>query len=173
MTGSGPRGKPRTGFPALPTALANRLSAISTFPPPRRLRFPISDKFKKGSLAAELRSSSRLIVQLENAFYGTRALVRYEFRGVKTSQKVLLGVLGALGEKMPFHTPRELNSPEAAKLAFLGGLYSKRSGSSRVIFCHNGWNWNHPPYSSPTCRCVTVACSCPIGIGLPADSASS
>jgi hypothetical protein len=82
MTGHGRRGKPNAGFPPAPTALGNR-GAIPTFPPsPRRSgkwktknRFPhfplprvaLFDQIQKGGLAAELRSSSRLIVRLENA----------------------------------------------------------------------------------------------------------
>ena len=37
--------------------------------------------------------------------------------------------------------------------------YSNRSGSSRAILFHRGWNWNQPPYSLPTWLRAVRACS--------------
>jgi hypothetical protein len=38
-------------------------------------------------------------------------------------------------------------------------LYSNKSGCSRVIRSHSGWNWNHPTMGMPTCECVNFATS--------------
>src|SRR5580692_2784723 len=50
---------------------------------------------------------------------------------------------------------------------------SNRSGSSRLIMFHIGWNWNQPLMPPATWLRATRACSREIGIGLPAASASN
>jgi hypothetical protein len=37
--------------------------------------------------------------------------------------------------------------------------YSNKSGCSRVMRSHSGWNWNHPTIGIPTCVCVSFAVS--------------
>ena len=66
MAGGGKRGKPNPGFPRFPPPL-EIADAIPTFPQPRRVLFSQKTKPQKGGLASELRSSSRLILGLENA----------------------------------------------------------------------------------------------------------
>src|SRR6266849_5081645 len=81
MTGHGRRGKPNAGFPQRPQPLEiaarfphshGRDEALESGKP--NPGFPtfqctvsVSNQIQRGGLAAELRSSSRLIVRLENA----------------------------------------------------------------------------------------------------------
>ena len=44
-------------------------------------------------------------------------------------------------------------------LCFLFLPQSNRSGCSRVMRSHSGWNWNHPTMGMPTCECVSFAVS--------------
>jgi hypothetical protein len=55
------------GFPPAATSYGKVESPKRAFPLSHSTRLHISDCFKKGGLAAELRSPSRLIVRLENA----------------------------------------------------------------------------------------------------------
>jgi hypothetical protein len=45
------------------------------------------------------------------------------------------------------------------RLCFRLLFHSNKSGCSRVIRSHIGWNWNHPASGLPTCECVSLAVS--------------
>ena len=45
------------------------------------------------------------------------------------------------------------------RLCFRLLSHSNKSGCSRVIRSHIGWNWNHPASGLPTCECVSLAVS--------------
>jgi hypothetical protein len=44
-------------------------------------------------------------------------------------------------------------------LGFRFLCHSNKSGCSRVIRSHIGWNWNQPASGTPTCECVSLAVS--------------
>ena len=52
-------------------------------------------------------------------------------------------------------------------------IYSSRSGCSRTMRAHSGWNWNQPAMCEPICCWVMAALAASILTGVPAASARS
>ena len=126
------RRKTKNRFPSAPTALGNRRADFhiptaatkqwkSGKPKPG---FPLSPcnvsliertktKTKKGGLAAELRSSSRLTVRLEYATVAVRLGVEMCFRTATVRERLLLSL--PLVGRRPIGTPLKTRGPGTAR----------------------------------------------------------